>query len=88
MVRLGTMAVVVLLSSAEFARDPAVPREFQRLNPCPSTGRTSGACPGWERDHVVPLCRGGADTVGNMQWLTIEAHKLKTRGDCRALPGS
>jgi hypothetical protein len=38
--------------------------------------------PGYQRDHRVPLCRDGADAVGNMQWLTVEAHKDKTRGDC------
>lgn len=68
-------------------RDPKVPRAFQRLHPCPSTGARHGACPGWQRDHVVPLCEGGADAVANMQWLTVEQHRLKTRGDCKKRPG-
>jgi hypothetical protein len=51
-------------------RSRAVTREFQRLNPCPSTGRTTGACPGWVKDHKDPLCNGGADAVWNMQWQT------------------
>lgn len=80
-------AVLLLFAAPAFARDPAVAREFQRLHPCPATGSTVGACPGWERDHILPLCQGGADTVANMRWLTVEAHKLKTRGDCRRLPG-
>lgn len=61
------------------ARDPAVPREFQRINPCPSTGRTTGACPGWIKDHMIPLCIGGADAVFNMQWQTVEAARAKDR---------
>jgi 5-methylcytosine-specific restriction endonuclease McrA len=64
-------------------RDPAVRREFQRLNPCPSTGKRSGACPGWQRDHVVPLCFYGADAVWNLQWLTVEEHKKKTKLDIK-----
>lgn len=36
---------------------------------CPSTGKHSGACPGWAIDHVVPLDCGGVDSVWNMQWL-------------------
>ena len=66
-----------------WARDRDVPREFQKIQPCPSTGRTRGACPGYQRDHIVPLCRGGADNVGNMQWLSVPAHKAKTRADVR-----
>jgi len=41
---------------------------------------------GYEVDHIVPLCLGGADIQKNMQLLTIENHKKKTkkdRKDCR-----
>lgn len=69
------------------SRDKEVLAEFQRLNPCPSTGLPDGACPGYQKDHIVPLCRGGPDTVANLHWLTVDQHKMKTRGDCRALPG-
>lgn len=55
------------------ARAPAVRAEFQRLNPCPSTGERRGPCPGWVGDHIIPLCAGGADSVENMQWQTIAA---------------
>jgi hypothetical protein len=34
--------------SAGEHRSRAVAREFQREHPCPSTGLTSGACPGTE----------------------------------------
>lgn len=50
-------------------RSRVVLKDFQRLYPCPSTGRQQGACPGWYRDHVVPLVCGGCDTVENIQWL-------------------
>lgn len=50
-------------------RSRAVLREFQRIHPCPSTGLQSGACPGWFKDHVIPLVCGGLDSVENLQWL-------------------
>lgn len=43
--------------------------QFRKDHPCPGTGRVSGACPGWEVDHVIPLACGGADATLNMQWL-------------------
>ena len=35
--------------------------------------------PGYVVDHVVPLCAGGADAPGNMQWQTVEEAKVKDR---------
>jgi hypothetical protein len=60
-------------------RDPRVAREFQRHNPCPATGRTSGACPGYVRDHIIPLACGGPDRVANLQWQTTAEAKAKDR---------
>ena len=60
-------------------RDPAQRRAFQRFHPCPSTGKTSGACPGYVVDHVTPLKRGGADAPSNMQWQTVAEGKAKDR---------
>ena len=54
-------------------------RAFVKTHPCPSTGRTSGACPGYVVDHIVPLKRGGADRRENMQWQTREAAKQKDK---------
>jgi hypothetical protein len=47
------------------------------------TGKTYGACPGWIKDHVVPLCKGGADAVWNMQWQTVAAAHAKDQWECR-----
>lgn len=52
---------------------------FQRANPCPATGKRTGACPGYVVDHKVPLKRGGPDSPDNMQWQTREAAKAKDR---------
>lgn len=53
--------------------------EFKQSHPCPSTGKSSGACPGYTIDHVTPLYRGGADAPSNMQWQTKEAAKDKDK---------
>lgn len=54
---------------------------FQRMNPCPRNGAARGRCPGYDIDHVKALCAGGPDVPGNMQWLTLEEHREKTRKD-------
>lgn len=82
------LAMILALPAAarsyhHYPRDPEVPREFQREHPCPSTGRAAGGCPGYVRDHVIPLCKGGADATWNMQWQTVEAGHAKDRWECR-----
>lgn len=67
----------VARSTAAPRRSRSVRSEFQRLSPCPSTGRASGSCPGWEVDHVVPLACGGTNSLGNLQWLTREENRSK-----------
>jgi len=58
-------------------------RAFQRQNPCPSTGKTSGKCHGYVIDHIIPLAEGGADDPSNMQWQTKEAAKAKDKTERR-----
>lgn len=53
--------------------------DFERSHPCSSTGRTSGACPGYVIDPVVRLKRGGADAPSNMQWQTTAEAKAKNK---------
>jgi len=63
----------------------AAKHAFERQHPCPSTGKTSGRCPGYVVDHVKPLECGGADAPGNMQWQTIAEGKAKDKTErlCR-----
>lgn len=75
-------------AEAKIPRSSSAKAEFKRLQPCPSTDRPRGACPGYVIDHVVPLCAGGPDEPANMQWQTVEAAKVKDRAErrqCRAL---
>lgn len=69
-------------------RTAAAVRQFRREHACPVTGRHRGPCPGYEVDHITPLCAGGADAPANMQWLAVSEHRAKTRTDratCRRI---
>ena len=72
-------------SRGRIMRSTSAKNDFKRQRPCPSTGRSSGACPGYVFDHVKPLECGGADAPSNMQWQTIAAGKAKdkTERTCR-----
>ena len=70
-------------ATARTDRDRAQVRAFRAEHPCPATGRTRGACPGYHVDHITPLCAGGADRPANMQWITREDHRFKTLVDVR-----
>jgi hypothetical protein len=74
---------VVCAASAKQSRSASVKREFQLTRPCPATGRTSGACPSYVKDHVLPLACGGPDAVSNMQWQTIREAKAKDRWETK-----
>ena len=84
------LAIILLLSVAAFpkstnhryTRSREVTHAFQRSHPCPSTGKRSGACPGYVKDHVVALCAGGADSPSNMQWQTVRDAKAKDKTEC------
>jgi hypothetical protein len=75
-------ALILMASTPAEARDASARRAFVRENPCPVTGQR-GKCPGWVVDHVVPLCAGGPDKLGNMQWQTVEDAKIKDREERR-----
>lgn len=53
-------------------RSTTILKAFQKLHPCPSTGKTDGACPGWAINHTIPLACGGCDAVRNMDWMPDE----------------
>lgn len=56
-------------ASGEIIRSNTIRNNFQKVHPCPSTGLPTGACPGWAKDHIIPLACQGCDSVENMQWL-------------------
>ena len=59
------------------ARDRSQVRAFLRAHGLERTPE------GYEVDHIIPLCAGGADSPENMQLLPIETHREKTRIDLR-----
>ena len=79
MLFLAALAFVVLppIANAKTEQSRETTREFQLEHPCPSTGKRYGACPGYVKDHVDPLCNGGPDAVANMQWQTIDDAKCE-----------
>ena len=80
---LGLLLACAACAVSAADRSRSVRAEFQRSTPCPSTGRTSGLCPGYQADHHTPLCIGGKDEPANLRWMTVEDHKRKTRSDVR-----
>ena len=54
-------------------------KAFKKMQPCPSTGKSFGRCPGYIIDHIIPLKRGGLDDPYNMQLQTIEESKEKDK---------
>jgi hypothetical protein len=82
----GALIVIAAasLASASEHRSRTVTREFQREHPCPSTGRASGPCPGYRKDHIVPLACGGPDAVPNLQWQTIADARVKDAWERKA----
>lgn len=74
-------------AAAKTQRSTAELRAFQRETPCPANGARRGPCPGYQTDHIEPLCAGGVDRRDNMQWLTTQEHKWKTRTDVRVCRG-
>lgn len=77
------LALALLVPVSAAPRSSSARAEFIKANPCPANGKRRGACPGFEVDHRIALCAGGDDAPHNMQWLTVEAHKAKTRNDVR-----
>lgn len=92
MVMRGALVLALLVVAwpveAKLPRNAAARQAFVRGTACPETGVNRLPCPGWVIDHVVPLCAGGDDAPGNMQWQTVEEARAKDRDErrmCRAL---
>lgn len=60
-------------------RSSSAKNTFKKKQPCPSTRKSKGSCPGYVIDHKIPLKKGGADSPSNMQWQTKEAAKAKDK---------
>lgn len=78
------------VETAAPGRDPQQVVLFRRDHPCPATGRTDGACPGWVVDHRWPLCAGGKDAPDNMAWQMTASSYDKDRVEralCACLGG-
>jgi hypothetical protein len=52
--------------------------DFQKLKPCPATGKREGTCPGHTITYVKPLNKGGANAPSNMQWKATQVAKAKS----------
>jgi hypothetical protein len=72
-------------SDGRIKRSAAAKNAFKRQHPCPSTGRSTGGCPGYVVDHVRASECGGPDSSSNMRWQTVAAGKAKdkTERNCR-----
>jgi hypothetical protein len=53
-------------------RSTKVLAAFKKMQPCPATNKTYGACPGWSMNHDWPLANGGCDAVFNLTWMRNE----------------
>lgn len=59
-------------------RSSKVRYEFERLYPLPIGYHRNE----WQIDHVIPLERGGCDSISNMQWLP-KSIKTCADDDCK-----
>ena len=53
--------------------------DFRHAHPCPTSGRDSGACPGYVVGYLTQLSCGGMDVATNMQWQTPEQAKAANK---------
>lgn len=72
-------STVRLDSHGKIKRSKSARSAFMRQHPCPTTGKTSGSCPGYVVDHVEALACGGPDDPSNMQWQTRAEAKAKDK---------
>lgn len=69
-------------ANGDIKRSSTAITKFRSLYPCPSTGLTTGACPGWSIDHTLSLAIGGCDAFWNMAWLPNKIKKCAS-SECK-----
>jgi 5-methylcytosine-specific restriction enzyme A len=57
------------------ARDKALQRDKGLCQPCARLGRDT---PAREVDHILPISKGGSNSIGNLQSICIPCHRAKT----------
>lgn len=62
----------VRLADGTIRRRSDVLTAYKKFHPCPVTGLSTGTCPGWQMNHIIPLSSGGCDSVSNLMWLPNE----------------
>lgn len=79
--RATAILLCAVLAVPAFAapRSQVAKRDFARQQACPATAANKLPCPGFIIDHKTPLDCGGPDTPANMQWLTVQAWKGKSK---------
>ena len=60
-------------------RSYKVRSDFVKVNACPANATHKLPCPGFIMDHKQPLDCHGPDDISNIQWLTVEAWKAKSK---------
>ena len=87
MIRLAVALAVVLAlpapADARVARNAGVMRRFSETVPCPATGQVRRSCPGYTRDHFIPLCAGGDDAFENIWFEDMGRAEIKDRFEDR-----
>lgn len=83
MLMAAALAIATFSAHAKPHRSHAATAAFKRVHPCPSTGKSRGACPGYTIDHRIALCVGGEDDLANMRWQTHEQSLAKDRWECK-----
>jgi len=79
----ATLAASCAATQARIPRSEAAKTAFVKMQACPATGLQRLPCPGFQIDHKVPLKCHGSDTPDNLQWLSTQAHKDKTRREAK-----
>ena len=65
------------------APSAAAVQEFREKHPCPTSGHSWGACPGYVVNHIKPPCKGGLDVPANLQWQTHTDANRRDQTACR-----